>query len=505
MTTLGQALASTARHNAERIAILDGDSRITWTHFAERVARAAGALAQRGVRRGDRFAIYARNSRRFDELKWAGFWLGAVPVPINWRLAPPEVAHILEDSTVGLIAVEDEFARFFEVDVLAEWSDRLLGLPDAYEAALAEATPAPMGEASEDDDAILLYTGGTTGRSKGVRLTHRNIVSNALAFGLGTGARRDDIYLHVAPMFHSADLLGTAWFLIGASHAYLPDFSAVAFLEAIERYKASATVVVPAILMATVSDPNFGKYDVSSLRLLGYGAAPMAYEWIERTARAFPRGCLSNSYGLTETAPDLTIFDPAEFIAAIESGDRSGIVTSAGKPNALVELRVVGPDGRDVPDGEAGELWARGPNIMKGYLNLPKETKAALAGGWLHTGDIARIDQVGYVYLLDRMKDMVITGGENVYSSEVEAALHRHPGVREAAVVGLPDERLGEALFAAIVPAPGAKPSVEEIIEHCRPLIAGYKIPRRIDFVEAMPKSALGKILKAELRKMYGG
>ena len=476
MTTLGQAFASTARHNAERIAILDGDSRITWTHFAERVARAAGVLAQRGVRRGDRFAIYARNSLRFDELKWAGFWLGAVPVPINWRLAPPEVAHILEDSTVGLIAVEDEFARFFEVDALAEWSDRLLGMPDAYEAALAEATPAPMVETSEDDDAILLYTGGTTGRSKGVRLTHRNIVSNALAYGLGTSARRDDIYLHVVPMFHSGDLLGTAWFLIGASHAYLPDFSAGAFLEAIERYKASATVVVPAILMATVSDPNFGKYDVSSLRLLGYGAAPMAYEWIERTAKAFPRGCLSISYGLTETAPDLTIFDPAEFIAAIESADRTGIFTSAGKPNALVELRVVGPDGKDVPDGETGELWARGPNIMKGYLNLPKETKAALAGGWLHTGDIARIDQGGYVYLLDRMKDMVITGGENVYSSEVEAALHRHPGVSEAAVIGLPDERLGEALFAAIVPAPGAKPSVEDIIEHCRPLIAGYKM-----------------------------
>lgn len=505
MTTLGQALASTARHNAGRLAILEGERRFTWAEFAERVALAAGALAQRGVRRGVRFAIHARNGRRFDELKWAGFWLGAVPVPINWRLAPPEVAHILEDSAVVLIAVEDEFAGAFDSGALAEWSDRLLVMPDAYEAALAEAAPAPMAETAEDDDAIVLYTGGTTGRAKGVRLSHRNIISNALAFGLGTGARRDDIYLHVAPMFHSADLLGTAWFLIGAGHTYLPDFSPGAFLEAIERTKATATVVVPAILMATVGHPDFGKYDVSSLRLLGYGAAPMAYEWIERVARAFPRGCLCNSYGLTETAPDLTIFDPAEFIAAIESGDRTGIVTSVGKPNALVELRIVGPDGRDVPDGEAGELWARGPNITKGYLNLPKESEAALSGGWLRTGDIARIDRDGYVYLLDRKKDMVITGGENVYTSEVEAALHRHPDVSEAAVVGLPDERLGEALFAAIIPAPGKAPDTEELIEHCRALIGGYKIPRRMVFVEALPKSALGKVLKAELRKTYGG
>ncbi|MHA1537000.1 MAG: class I adenylate-forming enzyme family protein [Alphaproteobacteria bacterium] len=434
MTTLGPALASSARHNPGRLAILDGRERFTWASFCERVARAAGVLSQRGVRRGQRFAIYARNGRRFDELKWAGFWLGAVPVPINWRLAPPEIAHILEDSAVCLIAVEDEFAGAFDDGALAAWSDRLLGLPDAYEAALAQAAPAALAKMAEDDDAILLYTGGTTGRAKGVRLSHRNIISNALAFGLGAGARRDDIYLHVAPMFHSADLLGTAWFLLGAGHAYLPDFSPGAFLEAIERYKVSATVVVPAILMATLSHPEITSYDVSSLRLLGYGAAPMAYEWIERTARAFPRGCLANTYGLTETAPDLTIFAPAEFLAAIDSGDRTGIVTSAG------------------------ELWARGPNIMTGYLNLPKET---------------------------------------------EAALHRHPDVSEAAVVGLPDERLGEVLFAAIVPVPGKTLGSEALIEHCRALIGGYKIPRRMAFVEALTRSALGKVLKAELRDIY--
>ncbi len=229
----------------------------------------------------------------------------------------------------------------------------------------------------------------------------------------------------------------------------------------------------------------------------------MAFEWIEKVAKGFPNVDFLNCYGLTEAAPDLTIFEAQEFRTAIESGERKGIVTSVGKPNSLVDLRVVDSDGAVVPPGGIGELWARGPNIMKGYLNLPEETASAISDGWLHTGDMARIDAGGYVFLLDRLKDLIISGGENVYSSEVEAALHRHPSVLEAAIIGVPDERLGEALFGVVVLHPKCEVTAEELIAHCRDLIGGYKIPRRYAFVEALPKSALGKVLKAELRDQY--
>ena len=230
----------------------------------------------------------------------------------------------------------------------------------------------------------------------------------------------------------------------------------------------------------------------------------MAFEWIQRVAQAFPDVEFVNCYGLTETSPDLTIFNAEAFRRAIESGDRKGSDLSVGKPNVLIDLRVVDLKGEDVPAGQIGELWARGPNVMKGYLNLPNETTGALSEGWLHTGDIARIDNEGYVYLLDRLKDMIITGGENVYSSEVEAALHQHSAVSEAAVIGVADDKLGEALFAVIVLRENMVVDEMELIEHCRPLIGGYKIPRNYAFVEVLPKSALGKPLKGELRKTYG-
>jgi acyl-CoA synthetase (AMP-forming)/AMP-acid ligase II len=222
-------------------------------------------------------------------------------------------------------------------------------------------------------------------------------------------------------------------------------------------------------------------------------------EWIKRVAKAFPDIDISNCYGLTETAPDLTIFDPDELRRAIAEDDPA--LASVGKPNPMVALRVVGPDGAEVAPGASGELWAKGPNITKGYLNLPQETAAALTDGWLHTGDVARIDERGYVYLLDRVKDMIVSGGENVYCAEVEGALYTHPGVHECAVIGLPDDKYGEAVTAVVVAAPGAALDAETLIAHCRPRIAGYKLPRRIEFVEALPKSAMGKILKTDLRE----
>ena len=471
---LVRALRAVIRHNGPRPAILDVARNYTWNEFGERVARAAGALQALGVAPGARFAVLARNGFRFEELKWAGFWLGAAPVPVNWRLAPPEIAAVLDDSGAAALLVENHFQSVLDHEAMKAWKAKATLIGDiagpslgAYEEMLARSAAPPPADPAPDDDAMLIYTGGTTGRSKGVRLTHANIISNGVAFGLALGARREQAYLHAAPMFHSADLLAMGWFLQGAPQGFLPAFSPTAFLEAIQQFRIGAVVTVPTMLIATVSDPNFAKFDHASLRTLIYGAAPMAVEWILRVAKAFPEVNFSNSYGLTETAPDLTVFDPGEFRDAIQraaaTGDRGGPLTSVGKPNVLNEVKIVAPDGKEAKRGEVGELLARGPNIMRGYWNRPEETAAALKNGWLHTGDVARIDDDGYVYLLDRLKDMVITGGENVYSSEVEAVLYRHPAVAEAAIIGVPDPKLGETIMAVIVPKPGQKPTVEEI------------------------------------------
>ncbi len=506
--TFGQVLNANMTHHGNRIAIIDGAASWTYAEFGARVFKLANILDELGLKRGDRFAIQAKNGRAFEELRWAGYVSGIVPVAINWRLAPPEIKHVLEDSSSKIIFIDEEFVAVYDSAELDQWQAGLQPIGPGLEAQIEQASTAETNPGvSPDDDALLLYTGGTTGRSKGVRLSHWNIISCGLAFGLGVGARPDGVFLHVAPMFHSADLLSTGWFLTAGAHCYMPAFSPAGFLEIVQDSKVSATVTVPAMLMAIVSGAggaNVTDFNLSSLKTLIFGASPMSFEWTERVAKAFPDAGFLNCYGLTETSPDLTIFNAAEFRAAIESGERDGIVNSVGKPNMLVDLRVVGSDGQDVAPGEVGELWARGPNIMQGYLNLPEETAAALTDGWLHTGDMARIDEQGFVYLLDRLKDLVITGGENVYSSEVEAALHRHPAVSEAAIIGIPDEKLGEALFAVIVLRPEEEVSDEDLIAHCRDLIGGYKIPRQYAFVEALPKSALGKVLKAELRAAYG-
>ena len=502
--TLGQVLESTIANNGNRIAIREGKNFWTWREFGVRTAKGAAYLCSLGLHAGERFAIVAKNSRMLEELRWAGFLSGIIPVPVNWRLAPPEIQHILKDTNCRAVFIDADFSAIFDDAELSSWQDEVRILSPEHDTLIEKMLPAKLGHCSPDDDAILYYTGGTTGRSKGVRLSHWNIISCVLAYGFGVGARSTDTFLHVAPMFHSADLLAMAWFINGASHCYLQGFTPGNFLDGIAEYKVSATVTVPSMLMATVTSTDFVNADLSSLRMLIYGASPMAFEWIKRVSDAFPDIEFLNCYGLTETAPDLTIFNALEFRNAIESGDRDGPVSSVGKPNVLVDLRVVDKGGRDLPIGEVGELWAKGPNIMNGYLNLPKESSSVLSDGWLHTGDIARIDNEGYVYLLDRVKDMVITGGENVYSSEVETALHQHPAVSEAAVIGVPDDKLGEALFAAIVLRDNMTVDDEELIEHCRPFIGGYKIPRKYVFVEALPKSALGKPLKGELRKTYG-
>lgn len=509
-----RALCSVIRHNGPLPAMLDDAQTFTWAEFGERVARLAGALRTLGIIPGSRYAIMSRNGFRMEELKWAGLWIGAVPVPVNWRLAPAEVAGVLEDAACRLVFAEAEFCKHFDHLSLASWDAKLVDIGRAngtaaplYERLIERAKPVDPADPKADEDALLLYTGGTTGRSKGVRLSHLNILTHTASFGLAVGARRQQVYLNAAPMFHSGGLMAMAWLLQGAPQCYLPAFSPQAFLERIERYHVGAVVAVPTMLIDTVRYPTFAEFDVSSLRILVYGSAPMAAEWLERVADAFIHADIFNAYGLTEASPILTIFDAREFRQALaearRTGKRGAALSSVGKANLGSEIRIIDDKGREVDVGEVGEIAARGPTIMSGYLNRPVETQAVLQDGWLRTGDVGRLDANGYLHVLDRLKDMVISGGENVYSAEVEGVLTRHPAVVEAAAIGVPDERLGETVMAVIVPAAGPLPSEEELTRHCREWLGGFKIPRRFAFVESLPKSALGKVLKAELRRQF--
>jgi long-chain acyl-CoA synthetase len=510
MLTMAGALHRAARLFASRPAILDGERILTWSGFADRVARAGAVLAALGVRAGDRFAIISRNSFRCAELINAGYWIGAVPVPVNHRLAAGEIRLLLEDAQCAMVAVEERFAGMLDDEALQPWRARALhvaprasagGRPQ-YEPLLASSRPAAMHESRPDDDALLLFTGATSGRSKGVRLSHANIIWNAMQFAIATRAGVNDRFLHVSPMFHSADLVGTAFTLTGAAHAYLDDVSGATVVDAIRRHRITVTMLAPTVLVMALDEPEFEGGAFRDLRLVCYGSAPLAVKVITKAMHRLPAAGFAQCYGLTETAPILTVLPPEDHRRAIESGEHEHL-QSVGKSLLHVDIRIADDDGRDVAEGGSGEILVRGPNVSAGYLGMPEATAQAFRDGWFHTGDIGRIDSDGYLYIRDRKKDMIITGSENVYSTEVEAALCRHAGVREAAVIGIPDEKWGEAVFAVIVPAPGRRPTEGELISHCRRHIGGFKIPRRMAFVEALPRSAVGKVLKRELRRTY--
>jgi acyl-CoA synthetase (AMP-forming)/AMP-acid ligase II len=304
-------------------------------------------------------------------------------------------------------------------------------------------------------------------------------------------------------MFHSTDLKATALTMVGAGHAYLPAFSPANVIDAISRYHVTIASLVPAMLRRIVDAPEIHQHDTRTLRLISYGTSAMPAELIRRTMQAFPGVDMHQCYGLTETSPILAVLDETDHNRGFAG--REDLLRAAGRPLPGVDIRIVGDDGQMVAAGDTGEIVVRGPQVAKGYHNRPRETAEAFRDGWFWTGDIGRIDTEGYLYVLDRKKEMIVTGGENVYTLEVEAALSQHPGICDVAVIGVPDERFGEALFAAIVLLPGWQLSADEIIAHCRERIGGYKIPRRFAFLDALPKSAVGKVLKQELRRTYGG
>jgi long-chain acyl-CoA synthetase len=499
-----QSLNRAATIHPSGPATIIGERRRNWTECRERILRIAGGLARRGVDKGDRIAVLSLNNDRYFELMFAAPALGAIVVPINTRLAPPEIAYILEDSGARMLCLDDAFAALpGQLSSLAAVTD-LVYLGDGptpsgmrgFETLLGE--PLVRDEVGDDDVAGIFYTGGTTGRSKGVMLTHRNLVANAAMIVPALGYRGDTIYVHAPPMFHLADGASTfAVTMAGGVHVFIPRFDPADLLAAIARHRATNTLLVPTMINALAGFPGRADYDVSTLRVIPYGASPMPEAVLRKATAAFPGVRFLHVYGMTEAAPLVTAMEldiPAE-------GER---LNSCGRPALLVDVRIADLDDNEVPRGTVGELQVRGPNIMRGYWNQPEVTEAALRGGWYHSGDGAYMDADGYVYIVDRMKDMIISGGENIYSAEVESAISTLDGVAEVAVIGIPDERWGEAVHAIVVPAGGRGLTAEQVVAHCRTLIAGYKCPRSVEIrLTPLPLSGAGKVLKGPLREPF--
>jgi long-chain acyl-CoA synthetase len=486
-----------------------GGHTLTFAGLYQRSKAVAGALAGAGVGAQDRVAVIERNSIEVLEIVFGAALCNAVVVNVNWRLAPPEILHILADAGTDVVLVGPEFFGALEAirvhlgnDVKivafgphAEW--------EAYEPWLARHAPTDPGIASAPGEvAFQLYTSGTTGQPKGVMLTTSNLMtaySNIEEqWGLEPGR---SVSLALMPMFHIAGLgWATAGLYHGCRTVVLADVDPTGVLETLSSEGITHGFMVPAVIQMLLQTPGVENADFRSLRKLLYGASPIAAAVLEQALEVM--GCdFIQLYGLTETTGAITQLQPEEH----DPAGRPGLLRSCGRPYPWVELRVVDPDtGRDAPAGQVGELWTRSRQNMAGYWNNPSATAAVIDGsGWLRTGDAGYVDDDGFVYLHDRVKDMIVTGGENVYPAEVENALMRHPAVADAAVFGVPDERWGEAVKAAVVIGGGADVSGEELIAFCRQYLAGYKCPKSVDFAEALPRNPSGKLLKRELRAPY--
>ena len=489
MATMITPLRRAVQVGRNREAVVCGDVRLTYAEVWDRCRRLLGALRMLGLEEGDRVAVVGPNCHRYLELYQAVPGAGMVIVPLNHRHTPAELRYALEDSGAKVLftAMGDQG--------LADTVDHVIDLGEGYEALLASAVPADLPEdLPEDSVAGLFYTGGTTGASKGVMLTHRNLLTNAMHFGMCWPFTAETRWLIVAPLFHAAGsiaVLATVW---NAGHqTVLAAFDPARALELLEKQAITATLVVPTMLAALSDEQLAHPRDVSSLRDPRHGGSPCATETLRRAAVAFPGAELLHIYGATETAPIATLMPHEERVL---DGPRA---RSCGQAAVGVDVAVFGADGVRRLTGQVGELGVRGPNVMVGYWNKPAETAAVLIDGWYRTGDIGYQDDDGFVYLVDRAKDMIVTGGENVYSTEVEEALYRHPAVLEAAVFAVPDPRWGEVVHAVVVPRTPV--GSDELIAHCRSLIAGYKVPKAIELrPEPLPKSGAGKVLKRELR-----
>ncbi|GAB3279433.1 acyl-CoA synthetase [Parasphingorhabdus pacifica] len=503
---IGYWLTRRASLSGERTALVSGDRRVAYDEFDARANALARGLTSLGVRKFDRVALLLANSCEFMEALFACAKLGAICVPMNVRLAPPEIGYILADSGADVLVVHHPLADAGRA-ALAEPGGRVrhtvlawgepAGGELGYEDIVASGARRTLEmDVDANDVHAIMYTSGTTGRPKGAMLTHANSIANARnALTMGSGLNEDDVTVTAAPMFHIGGLgvHSLPFVYVGATNVIVPRFDPAETLTAMASERVSVQFLVPAMWAALMRVPGFDEHDLSSLELAVSGGAPCPLPVIE-----FFRGKgvpFQEGFGMTETAPAVSMLDKDHVTA------KSG---SIGRPLLEVQARIVDDDDRDVATGVVGELVLRGENIFTGYWMLPEATAEAFRGGWFHTGDLGRVDEEGFITLVDRKKDMIISGGENVYPIEVEQVLVRHPEVSEVAVIGLPDETWGEAVTAVVAREVGTDVDAERLVDFGRERLAHFKCPRRVEFVDELPRNATGKVLKTELRHRYG-
>jgi long-chain acyl-CoA synthetase len=516
--TMQGLLPDVLRHSAKlrprHLAVRDESRSLTYLDLLDRANRIAVALSEGlGVGLQERFAVLSENRMEFVEIVFAAALAGCVCVPLNYRLAPRELAEILEDARVSTVLAESRFgdaleavrAAGFEGRVV--WFDGAESSPDTYEWLLQSASPhAPArGETLPSDVVLQMYTSGTTGRPKGVMLSHRNLLACSWSHLVERTVISDERYLTTAPLCHLA-AGSRMWLLVhaGATHIIHCGFEAERVADTMVTEGITSTFMVPAMLSRLLTVPAArGRRLADRVRLLNYGAARMSPELL--TAALERLGCdFQEGYGLTEASPNLTILPPEDH-RRNASGHFSPRLASVGRETVGVHVRVVDGEDRDVAVGEVGEVIAKGANIMEGYWRLPEQTAEALRGGWLRTGDLGKVDDDGYIYLVDRVKDMLISGGINVYPAEIERQLEQHPLVAEVAVVGRDDDRWGEVPVAFVVAERGAPPASEMVTElaaFITPRLARFKQPRRYELIEALPRNVAGKVIKRELREL---
>jgi fatty-acyl-CoA synthase len=500
-----------------KTAVVCGNLRFTYAQLAERASRLAGALREAGVKAGDRIAFLSLNCHRLLEAYYGVLEAGAVLLPLNIRLAPRELAYILNDAGAKVLFLEKEFEgvvdsfrqsvptlqTFFLLDSApqAPWLSS-----QNYEDILAAATPyrADIMDFDENSLAELFYTSGTSADPKGVMLTHRNIYLHALSVCLTFLTKAESVNLHTIPLFH-ANGWGTAHSItfVGGKHVMIQRFTCAEVFQLIERERVDSLSLVPIMATALVNSPERPRYDLSSLQWISIGGAASSPTLVREVEEQFGCVCFAG-YGLTETAPVLSTAKPKPG-SELKGEQRYVAQAKTGYAIPGVELRIVDREGNDVPrDGKTmGEIIARSDGVMQGYWQQPAYTTDAMRDGWFHTGDMATIAEDGNILIVDRRKDIIVSGGENISSLEVEKALVAHPNVYEAAVIPVPDEKWGEVPKGIVVPKPGSNLTEAELLEFCRSRIAHFKCPRSIEFLQSLPKTATGKVLKKGLRQKY--
>ncbi|WP_435742023.1 acyl-CoA synthetase [Nocardioides sp. SYSU DS0663] len=505
---LGEILARNARREPDRTAVVFEESSLTFAELDERTNRLANALAARGVGHGDKVAVLMYNRLEVVESFFACQKLGACPVPVNFRLAPSELAYILEDSDAVVVLTDgrltalalESTAELPAVRLVATTGDTggSEGRAESYEELLAAGSrEAPDADVDEDDLAFLMYTSGTTGRPKGAMLTHQNLVCNTINWILEMEARPGDTWLSGLPLFHIGGVNGLLPFIYLAGTCIITpstNFDPEESLRLLEKHKPTMCYFVPTQWQQICELPRAREIDTSGLRRALWGASQAPPSTLELLVDTFPTVGIVNAFGQTEMSSNTC------FLKADDAVRKMG---SVGLPAVNVEVRIVDDEGNDVAPGEIGEIVYRGPTVMKGYYKAPDATADAFRGGWFHSGDLVRRDEEGFIYVVDRVKDMIISGGENIYPAEVERAVERHPAVREVAVVGVPHPRWVETPVAVVVASGEERPEAEDVREFLRADLASYKKPSAVVYVDELPRNASGKILKRNLRDSY--